>query len=425
MNFICPSIYNISPGSQDLRLKPSVTRFRLLVLASMAPKRHAKDVMSSHQRQLKKAKKDPLAEKLKQQLGEVYNELLNADLTSDVGKMLDVVLPLSLGEFSDQRHRFQEQVVKGIEGILGEVEASLKHEVAEKKAAKDAADVDKPLRESAAAEAAEKLSTKVAEVHSLKVVLAEKAMGFRAARDALAAAEEAKVVDGEKARGAEKKKSDFLVAAEHMKALKTTAPEDADAKKNHDLMALLKKYKFEESMLIALPAALAKALDARGQFDNMAIHQLETEIDKMIAEQDVTLEAAVPGQQKCEAAIKAAQDSLAAARGAQRAAAKAYDNGSKQQAELTEASAAATKAVKDVNNLSKKAEKNLNNAEVQVELFFQGPHETFKELCQRSTPPPEPEVQPAEEVAAAVPMEEVAVPEVAVETKEVEMPIAA
>jgi len=126
----------------------------------MAPKR--KDVMSSPQRQLKKAKKDPLAEKLKQQLSEVSNELLNADLTSEVGKMLDIVLPLSLGEFSDQRHRFQEQVVKGIEGILDEVEASLKQEVAEKKVAKDAADVDKPLRESAAAEAAEKLTTKIA-----------------------------------------------------------------------------------------------------------------------------------------------------------------------------------------------------------------------------------------------------------------------
>jgi len=391
----------------------------------MAPKR--KDVMSSPQRQLKKAKKDPLAEKLKQQLSEVSNELLNADLTSEVGKMLDIVLPLSLGEFSDQRHRFQEQVVKGIEGILDEVEASLKQEVAEKKVAKDAADVDKPLRESAAAEAAEKLTTKIAEVHALKVVLAEKAMGFRAARDTLAAAEEAKIVDGEKARGAEKKKSDFLVAVEHMKALKTTAPEEADAKKkNHDLMALLKKYKFEESMLIALPAALAKAPDARGQFDMMAIHQLETEIDKMIAEQDVTLVAAVPGQQKCEAAIKAAQDSLTAARGEQRAAAKAYDSGSKQQAELTEASAAATKAVKDIVNLSKKAEKHLNNAEVQVELFFQGPHETFKELCQRSTPPPEPEAQAEEEeVAEAVPMEEVAAPEVVAETKEVEMPIAA
>jgi len=252
-------------------------------------------------------------------------------------------------------------------------------------------------------------------------------MGFRAARDTLAAAEEAKIVDGEKARGAEKKKSDFLAAVEHMKALKTTAPEEADAKKkNHDLMALLKKYKFEESMLIALPAALAKAPDARGQFDMMAIHQLETEIDKMVAEQDVTLVAAVPGQQKCEAAIKAAQDSLTAARGEQRAAAKAYDSGSKQQAELTEASAAATKAVKDIVNLSKKAEKHLNNAEVQVELFFQGPHETFKELCQRSTPPPEPEAQAEEEeVAEAVPMEEVATPEVVAETKEVEMPVAA
>lgn len=387
----------------------------------MAPKRSAKEVMNSPQRHAKKAKRDPLAEKLNGQLKEIMGALNQAEITSEIEKMLSIVLPLSLGEYSDHRHRFQQQVVDGIEGLLGEVEAALVSDVAEKRAACNAASSGKPQLDKAANDASEQLNAKIAEVHRLKVALAEIATGFRVARTALADAEQAKVTDGQKARDAEKKKSDFLRAIEDLRALKLSAPNDADTrKKASELMSLLKKYKFEESMLIALPAALAKAADARGQFDLMAINQLEGEIDKLIVEMDGILAAALPGQAKCDAAIKQAQDHLASMRGKQRTAAKAFDTASKEQTDCEAATAATQKAVKDNAASSKKLEKALHNAEVEVELYGQGPKETFKELRERVMPPPAPEVE--EEVVASSPAP------VAMDStpaKELELPVAA
>merc|ERR1712086_787271 len=114
---------------------------------------------------------------------------------------------------------------------------------------------------------------------------------------------------------------------------------------------------------------------------------LQGEIDKLIAEMDGILAAAIPGQAKCDAAIKKAQDHLADMRGKQRAAAKAFDIASKEQSDCEVASAATQKAVKDHANASKKFEKALHNAEVEVELYVQGPKETFAELRTRVTPP--------------------------------------
>jgi len=387
----------------------------------MAPKRSAKEVMNSPQRHAKKAKRDPLAEKLNGQLREVTEALGQAQVTSEIEKMLSVVLPLSLGEYSDHRHRFQQQVVSGIEGLLGEVEAALLSDVAEKRVACNAASSGKPQLDKEATDASEQLNAKIAEVHRLKVALAEIATGFRVARTALADAEAAKVADGQKAHDAEKKKSDFLRALEDLRALKLSAPNDTDTrKKASELMSLLKKYKFEESMLIALPAALAKAVDARGQFDLMAINQLEGEIDKLIVDMDGILAAALPGQAKCDAAIKQAQDHLASMRGKQRTAAKAFDIASKEQSDCEATAAATQKAVKDNAASSKKLDKALHNAEVEVELFGQGPKETFNELRDRVMPPPAPEVE--EDIVASSPAP------VAMEStpaKELELPVAA
>lgn len=294
----------------------------------------------------------------------------------------------------------------GIAEILKDVESALKKDVADKRTARDEANAEKPAREASAAEAAEKLAAKTAETHSLKVALAAKATAFRVARSSLAEAEEARDADGQNAREAEKKKGAFVGAMEKLTSLKTATPEqDSDTRKqSNDLMTLLKKYKFEESMMIAIPSALAKAPDARGAFDLMAIDQLATEIQKFIAEQDAILTAAAPGKAKCEAAVKEAQDALAASRGEQRLAAKAYDAASGEMADCTTNLSAAQKAVKENTTLLKRLERIVNTAEAEVELFEQGPCESFKELRARSTPA-EPEGAEAEQGEAE--MEEV------------------
>lgn len=243
------------------------------------------------------------------------------------------------------------------------------------------------MLEKEAADALTQLEAAKAETQRLKVALAEVAMSFRSAQQSLADAETAKKVDAQKSVEANKKKGHFETALADLQFLKTVAPDDGEAPgRQTGLVSMLKKYKFEESMLIALPAALAKAPDSRGQFDLMAIGQLEGEISKKISEQEAILAAAKPDQDKCEAAVQKAQDVLKNARAHQREAAKKYDTASKQQAAREEASAAAQKAVKDLTKLSDKLKRSVTDAEVEVELFQQGPKETFKVLRERTTP---------------------------------------
>jgi len=353
--------------------------------------------VSSPQRHGKKSKKDPISQKLNKQLCEVIDALCDAPITPEVVKA-------SLGAPADQRHHFQEQVVEAIGGLLDEKEASLRKEVADVKAKRDDALAEKSVREKESEEAADKLKAKGEEVHGFKVVLAEKAMEFRAATNSLAEAEEAKRQDGKKIQEAEKKRSQFEAGIECLSVLKEVSPQDAQAsQKGDELMAMLKKFNFEESLLIALPVALVKAPDARGQFDVMAMTEVENELSKLIKEQSDILAAAAPSQEQCQAAVTKAQEHLAAARAEQRAAARDYDLAAEEQVACETAATQAQKILRENTQLTKKLEKSLNSAEVDVELFEQGPRETFKELRERRTPEPV-----AEEEAAPVDEEEAA-----------------
>lgn len=233
----------------------------------------------------------------------------------------------------------------------------------------------------------------------MKVDLAATAITFRTATASVAEAEELKSLDAEKTQEAEKKKDHLEVALENLKVLSTIAPEEAEARtKQNAMLAMLKKYKFEESMLIALPVALAKSPDTRGQFDLMAVSQLEGEIGKMIVEQESILLSAKPGAEKCEFAVKEAREHLDELRLQQRVAAQSFDAASQYEATCEESSIAAHKAVQKLTQAMKHHKETVLNAEVEVELFQQGPLETFKGLCERATPAPEVEIAPELEI---------------------------
>merc|ERR1712187_402921 len=106
--------------------------------------------------------------------------------------------------------------------------------------------------------------------------------------------------------------------------------------------------KFDESMLIAVPAALAKSPDARGEFDHMAVEQLNIEISKMVAGQEAILCAAKPGEEQCEAAVKQAHDILSKAKDEQKKAAKNFTASVYRQAASENALSVAKTAVLDL-----------------------------------------------------------------------------
>jgi len=290
----------------------------------------------------------------------------------------------------------------GIADVLREVEDSLKQRANEKQTERDRIVGEKPLRASEVEEASEKRAVQTSEVHRLKVVLAEKATAFRIARSALGEAEHAKLLDGQKGNAAEKKKGDFTAALDNLTVLKTASPEDADVQRRlRNLMGILKKCDFDESMLIALPSALGKAPDARGRFDLIAISQLESKVETMVAEQTAILDAAAPGQAKCDAAIRDAEVIFSAARNEQMAAAKMFDVASQELATCEATHKSAQKAARDHAQSQGFVQRALHNAKADLEIFQQGPLETFKALCCRVTP------LLAEEVMAVVRMEDV------------------
>jgi len=380
----------------------------------MAPKRKEAVKEATVAPQVKKAKKDPMAE----QFREIICAWKMAPASEAVKKMLAEILPCSLGEFSDQRHKFQEQVVNEVAGIMSEAEAAFNKEINDTRTHLQEAVKEKPLREKEASEATVKVEATKTETQRQKMALADSAITFRATTTSLAEAEEAKKLDAHKSQEAGKKKGDFETALEDLRFLKTISAEEALGKQN-ELVMLLKKYKFEESMLTALPVALSKAPDARGQFDLMAIGQLETEIGNKVSEQEAILIAAKPGQDKCEAVVREAQECLNNARQAQRVAAKNFDDASKHQTCCEEALTVAQKAVRGITSSSKRLESEVYAAEAELEIFQQGPMETFKTLRERTTPAP---VIEEEEVAAPPVAEEQADP---MEVQELEAPAVA
>lgn len=408
-----PGASSERPGREALVATPS----RNVELPKSPLKRKKKEATkegtSSTQLQVKKAKRDPMAE----QFREIILAWEKAPVSEKVKRMLSEILPCSLGEFSDKRHKFQQDVVEAVAGIMAEAEAAFTKEISDARAQQDEAARDKPLREKEVSEATVRVEAAKLETQRLKVKLADSAVAFRAKTASLAEAEEAKKLDAQKSQEAEKKKGDFETALQDLNFLKTISAEEAEAhEKLHELVKLLKKHQFEEAVMISLPVALAKVPETRGKFDLMTIAQLEDEIGKRASEQESILIAAEPGQEKCRAAVQEAQEHLDRARAEQRVAAKSFDTASKHQATCEEALTETQKAMCSLASLLKRLESAAYAAEAELEVFHQGPMETFKTLRERTAPAPVVE----EEVVASL-----AVEEHAIEVQEAEVPAVA
>merc|ERR1719453_618437 len=120
----------------------------------------------------------------------------------------------------------------------------------------------------------------------------------------------------------------------------------------------------------------------------MAIRQLEGEIGKMIAEQEALLTAAMPGQEKCELALKQAREHLDCLRLEQRVAAQNFDAASQHEATCEENWNEARTVVRTFTKSMEHHKEAVLNAEVELEIFQQGPMDIFADLRARTTPAP-------------------------------------
>jgi hypothetical protein len=309
-----------------------------------------------------------------------------------------------LGEFADKRHKFQERMVDAIGSVLKDLETGLIADVTNAQSERGKAESNKAGVDANVTEATKSLDAKIAQVQELKKCLANDALAFRSAKESLQDAEDSRRKEEIEVRASHKKKEEYATMLELLEFLKNAAPEDAESqKKNTSLLTLVKKHAFEDSMLIALPAALRKASDARGQFDKLTIDGLQTELNKRIAEQDANITAFAPTEQRLASAIEQARGVLDASSAKLRKSASAFQTASDEKDALTSAAAVAVKAQKDLVAAQRKLAKTCENAEAELEVFRDGPLMTYEELQAKKEPV-------AEIVDAAVPVVEAVEP---------------
>jgi hypothetical protein len=320
----------------------------------------------------------------------IQNVIEASDLSEETQTIILESLPLSLGEFADKRHKFQEQMVDAIGDVLKEMETSLIADVTNAQSERDESENKRSKIDADVSETAKSLDAKNAQVQQLKKCLANDALAFRSAKEALKEAEEAKLNEEFEVRASQRKKEEYATMLEQLEFLKNAAPEDPEAqKKNASLLASIKKHAFEDSMLIALPEALRKPSDARGQFDKLTIDGLQTELNKRTAQQDAIISAFAPTEQKLTSAIEQAHVVLDASSATLRKSASTFQKASDEQATCTADAAAAIKAQKDFGTSQRRLNRACDTAQAELEVFREGPLAKFLELKARKEPVPE------------------------------------
>jgi hypothetical protein len=318
---------------------------------------------------------------------DISKEITKADLTQEVRDMLVSLLPLSLGEYADVRHKYQEQMVSALEQVLKDIEGSKSSEVTRLNAELETANKQKVEKEEAISEANRQKEAIAGAVKEKTVALAAAAQAFRNGRDDKNRADEAKQLDEKEVKAATSKKEQYVKMIEDLEFLRVAVPGEPDAPaKTDSVILVMKKMNFEESLQIALPAVFSKEPDARGQFDVIALDGLAKAIRNRISEQEEILAAAAPQQRKHEVAIAAAEGTFKSAIASQLSAAKAYEEAAAALRACNEEAALAEKAAKEEKRHAASLTRNLSTAEALLEIFRDGPLANFQRLQQRTEP---------------------------------------
>jgi hypothetical protein len=246
------------------------------------------------------------------------------------------------------------------------------------------------------------LDAKKAEVQGLKRRLAADALAFRSAKKAVQDAEEEKNKQEFELNASRKKQDEYNTMLGQLDFLKDALPEESDAQaKGAALLALVQKHAFEDSMLIALPSALRKSPDSRGQFDKLTIDGLQIELNKRIAFLDVAIGSFAPIEKENAAAMEKARETLNVSNQKLRDSAKAFQTADAEQEMCTGVAADALKTARDMASNLRRTIKVCDSSEAELEVFRAGPLETFQSCRNIAKPKPE-VVQVDEELVESV-----------------------
>jgi len=323
------------------------------------------------------------------------NNLANAlesapNLPAEVVAMLVEVLPYSLCQPKDKRHRFQEQAIQAVDNVLQEIEGTLKKKIDDTRNNLTAARDQAAPSEALVAATKVKLQEDSLSFTKETKTLAESALNFRAARKAV---EDAKVFqqtgDQDLKVAAKQKEKLQAIIDELIEPLKSGVVPEADVEKScKTLLTSLKVLEFDEAMLMVLGSALAKVPGNRGDFDLMAIDQLDKYMAKHISPIEATLQAGEEGRAQRAQGVKLAEDALEQSLQAQKLRADDFESAWKAKKDDEVALETAKRGLKDLATQTKSCEKALYNCEAEADVFHEFARTTFQDLKDRTTPEP-------------------------------------
>ncbi|CAE8649213.1 unnamed protein product [Polarella glacialis] len=356
----------------------------------------------------KKAKatggRNSVASAIAQQCKDVAASLKTAEgYPSHVLAMLGDNVQHCLGVVKEERHSFQEQVIAMVGEVLGSVQNGIDGKIQAAETKVGEADSEKANRAAAAEGAAALVETRTASSEAATTELALAAGELKAALEALKVAEqEQKTGDAELVAAGAKKERYEAATVTFSQIKEGTMEAKAAAKALADLGKLGKDLAFDTALLTSLPAALSKEPAARGNFDQLVITQIESELQKHVAAVTGILEAGAPEREVRAAKVTAAKSVADVAAVRETACKDALKDAQAAQKEAEKTQTAAIKAVKLFGSEMKQVATDLQEAKDSLQEFQSGPMAAFQDLLARSSaPPPAPPAPPVEEAPAA------------------------
>jgi hypothetical protein len=336
-----------------------------------------------------KGLKRKLANRCDQLAQAIADGAKTSKVPADVIDMLEKVLPLTLAQPKDKRHRFQDQAIEAVNHIIQGIEGSLKSDIGVARSKKLEADTRAAPCEKDVTETEKKLEQDVERFGIETKALAKAATDFRAARTAVQDTQSSQETGDKDFKSAAQKKEKLQgLLDEYVEPLKSgSVPEGEVDKRCKALQLELKHLEgFDEAMLIVLGSTLAKAPAARGGFDSMAIDQLDKYMSKHMEPLVEILQAGEEGKWQRASAVVEAQRALEDALDFQKLRAREFESAWKAQKDDEQALETARQALKDLAKQTTACDKVLYQAEADFEVFEEFARRPFEELKELREP---------------------------------------
>jgi len=306
-------------------------------------------------------------------VAQVIKGLAASDLPQSARDMLADMLVVSLSVCNEDRDKYQSKVVEMVDVVLSAVDEALQRKVEEMETLISEDVHSKEDLESKFAGKGRQVESKQGEVLTKKQELADVARSFKLARQT---AQEAEVQDRNVESEAKSKVDEREMLANLREAL--LGPfEDAKA---DNLIQRLTSLAINDSMMVALPAVLAKSPSERGSFDAMVLTSVCEELDRRIAAADEVIQNVEPTKASKAEALRQAQATLKEFAKKQVDRAAAYREVHGQEEELDKEAAELQLALRKLKETSRKHGSTSATAKSKLEQFKQGPKHAFEAL---------------------------------------------